>query len=119
MGNSAFAELDFSLSSIRSTREKLRPYVRETPIWVWRGVDVDRLFGLGTELVFKFEQLQVAGTFKPRGAFSALLALDDVARRRGIIAVSAGNHAIAVAHAKVSAISFSTFRFVSFFSNVD
>ncbi len=42
---------------------------------------------------------QVAGTFKPRGALLNMLALSDEELARGVTAVSAGNHAIAVAYA--------------------
>ena len=53
----------------------------------------------GTPVNFKFELLQVSGTFKARGVFSNLLALDDAQRAAGVTCVSAGNHAVAVAHA--------------------
>ena len=49
----------------------------------------------------KFENLQFTAAFKERGALNRLLALDDDERRRGVIAMSAGNHAQGVAyHAK-------------------
>ncbi|MEM8931386.1 MAG: pyridoxal-phosphate dependent enzyme [Acidobacteriota bacterium] len=49
--------------------------------------------------MLKLELFQHGGTFKPRGALLNLLAADDATRRRGVTAVSAGNHAIAVAFA--------------------
>ena len=49
--------------------------------------------------VLKLELLQYTGTFKPRGALTNLLNLDPAARARGVTAVSAGNHAAAVAYA--------------------
>ncbi|MGE5502973.1 MAG: threonine ammonia-lyase [Actinomycetota bacterium] len=52
---------------------------------------------LGVELSFKLENLQVSGSFKARGALLRLLAFDADERRRGAIAVSAGNHAQGVA----------------------
>jgi threonine dehydratase len=52
----------------------------------------------GAEVTIKFENLQYTGSFKERGALNRLLALDDNERRRGVVAMSAGNHAQGVAH---------------------
>jgi threonine dehydratase len=52
---------------------------------------------LGAEVVLKAECLQRGGAFKLRGAYTKLLSLTPEERRRGVIAVSSGNHAIAVA----------------------
>ncbi len=55
----------------------------------------------GASLILKFENLQFTGSFKERGALNKLLSLSPECRRTGVIAVSAGNHAQAVAyHAK-------------------
>src|SRR5438128_9757229 len=51
----------------------------------------------GREVFFKCENLQRAGAFKARGATNKILALTDDEKRRGVIAVSSGNHAQAVA----------------------
>ncbi len=53
----------------------------------------------GTPVTFKFELLQVSGTFKVRGAFFNILALTDSERSAGVTCVSGGNHAVAVAYA--------------------
>ena len=45
----------------------------------------------------KLEALQIAGSFKVRGVFNKVLSLSDDERRRGLVTVSGGNHAIAVA----------------------
>ncbi len=50
-------------------------------------------------MFLKLELFQFAGTFKPRGALLNMLVLDDDQLGRGVTAVSAGNHAIAVAYA--------------------
>lgn len=50
------------------------------------------------EIWVKFENLQVTNSFKDRGAFIKLASLSDEERRRGVIAMSAGNHAQAVAY---------------------
>jgi threonine dehydratase len=55
----------------------------------------------GVELCIKYENLQATGSFKERGAFNKLSSLDAAERKRGVVAMSAGNHAQAVAyHAK-------------------
>ena len=53
----------------------------------------------GGELHLKLEFLQRTGSFKARGAVNNILTRDDVERGKGVTAVSAGNHAIAVAYA--------------------
>src|SRR5262249_26941212 len=52
----------------------------------------------GTELWLKFENLQFTGSFKERGARNFLEHLPEPARRAGVVAASAGNHAQGVAH---------------------
>jgi threonine dehydratase len=55
----------------------------------------------GAQVFVKYENLQVTGSFKDRGALVKLLSLNEEERRRGVIAMSAGNHAQAVAfHAR-------------------
>ncbi len=83
------------LAAIAALRIALAPYIRTTPVFVR-----DDLPGLaGTHVQFKLEMLQAAGTFKARGAFSNLLGLDTAGRVAGVTAISAGNHAVAVAYA--------------------
>ncbi|MEM1287322.1 MAG: threonine/serine dehydratase [Pseudomonadota bacterium] len=53
----------------------------------------------GAEVFLKCENLQRTGSFKFRGAYSALSAMDSGERRRGIVAVSSGNHAQGIAEA--------------------
>src|SRR4029434_1757981 len=52
----------------------------------------------GAEVYVKYENLQVTNSFKDRGAFNKLASLSPSARARGVIAMSAGNHAQAVAY---------------------
>ena len=52
----------------------------------------------GANIWLKFENLQFTGSFKERGALNRLMALDAAARQRGVIAMSAGNHAQGVAY---------------------
>ena len=53
---------------------------------------------LGCTVVVKFENLQFIASFKERGALNRLLLLDDGDRAKGVVAMSAGNHAQAVAY---------------------
>ncbi len=53
----------------------------------------------GRRVLVKAECLQRTGAFKFRGAWSALTALDEAERERGVVAFSSGNHAQAIAHA--------------------
>ncbi len=57
----------------------------------------------GTRAYLKAESLQKTGSYKARGALNAVLQLDDDAKQRGVISVSAGNHAAALAWAARSA----------------
>jgi len=82
-------------AAIAATRAALAPHIATTP--VMRRDDLPGLDGITAE--FKFELLQHSGTFKARGAFANLLALPAEARARGVTAISAGNHAVAVAYA--------------------
>lgn len=80
-----------SLADIRDARERIAPYIRITPVMK---VKVPTPNGL-REIVLKLENLQVTGSFKPRGAFNSLLQI----KGENIIACSGGNHGLAVAHA--------------------
>ena len=54
---------------------------------------------LDANVFFKLETLQPTHSFKVRGAFNALMQLDDGQRKRGVVTASGGNHGLAVAHA--------------------
>jgi threonine dehydratase len=57
----------------------------------------------GPRLLLKAEHLQLTGSFKPRGALNRVALLSTEERERGVITLSAGNHAQAVAYAAASA----------------
>ena len=79
---------------IQSTEQLIRPHIRRTPVMECDGAD----FGLDrTNLVFKLELLQHAGSFKARGAFTNLLSRK--VPEAGVVAASGGNHGVAVAFA--------------------
>ena len=88
-----------SLADVRAARERLGDRIRETPVWRWRGDAVEHAAGAGAQVFLKLELFQYTGTFKARGALLNALALPDDQKHRGVTAVSAGNHAIAVAFA--------------------
>ncbi len=92
-------DASLSLQEIEAAARELAPRIRETPAWAWRDEVVERLLPPGTRPVLKLELFQHAGSFKARGALSVMLALPAEALARGVTAVSAGNHAIAVAWA--------------------
>ena len=78
-------------AGVRDAAAKLAAVLPPTPLFTAeiRGVTV----------AFKAESLQPVGAFKVRGAWHRLTALDDDARRRGVVAFSSGNHAQGVAWA--------------------
>jgi threonine dehydratase len=83
------------IREIESAAERIRPYVRRTPTVLDRALS-ERF---NSNIYLKLELLQNTGAFKVRGAFNKLLTLDDEQLDRGVVAVSAGNHAQAVAFA--------------------
>ena len=87
------------IERVRAARARLGDLVRETPVWRWMGPDLEQAVGDETEVFLKLELFQHTGSFKPRGALTVMLDLDRAALNRGVTAVSAGNHAIAVAYA--------------------
>ncbi len=80
--------------NIRNAATLLEGHVLRTPF-----VDAPMLSRtLGCNLVLKLECLQHTSSFKARGAYVAIMALDEGQKQRGVIAMSAGNHAQAVAY---------------------
>lgn len=97
------------LPSVREVREayaQIAPFVTRTPL-----VHSEELSTLaGGDVLLKLECRQDGGSFKVRGALSALFALTPSQRSSGVVASSAGNHgigvAIAAAHLDVRATVF-------------
>jgi threonine dehydratase len=85
---------DVTLNDILAARERIAGSVRRTPLE--RNETLSRL--LGTNVYLKLELFQKTGSFKPRGAFNKALSLTPEERARGLVAVSGGNHAQAVAY---------------------
>jgi threonine dehydratase len=83
------------LAAIRAAAGAIAPYVVRTPT-----LPLGRLSAeLGRPVVGKFELLQHTGSFKVRGAFSRLSQLTEAERDAGVVAISGGNHGLAVAYA--------------------
>jgi threonine dehydratase len=83
-----------TLADIKAARRTLAGHVLRTPL-----LAAPPLSALtGADVYVKYENLQVTNSFKERGAAVKLAALDSGERRRGVIAMSAGNHAQAVAY---------------------
>lgn len=83
-----------SLEDIQLAAKRIDGAVIETPFQ--RSKTLTKI--LGTELYLKFENLQFTSSFKERGALNKLLQLSEAEQRSGVIAMSAGNHAKAVAY---------------------
>jgi threonine dehydratase len=82
-----------TIDLIKEAAARIRNYIHHTPVLTSRAFnDVT-----GREVFFKCENLQRAGAFKIRGATNKILSLTDDEKKRGVIAVSSGNHAQAVA----------------------
>ncbi len=82
------------ITDVRQAAERLRGQVFATPFVASRTLsDI-----AGAQIFLKFENLQFTASFKERGACNKLVQLDAEERARGVIAMSAGNHAQGVAY---------------------
>ena len=83
-----------TIQSIRAAAERVRSAILVSPFA--RSETFSQL--TGNSILLKFENRQVTGSFKERGALNKILLLHEEERKRGVIAASAGNHAQAVAY---------------------
>jgi threonine dehydratase len=83
------------ITAIEQARERIKPFIKRTTLEYSQTLSQQ----LGTNVFVKLELFQKTGSFKVRGAFNKLLTLTDEERKRGVVAVSGGNHAQAVAYA--------------------
>jgi len=86
--------MQVTLDDVRAAAQRIAGAVERTPCLHSR--TLSKL--TGAEVWLKFENLQFTASFKERGALNKLLLLGESGRRRGVIAMSAGNHAQGVAH---------------------
>ncbi len=87
-------EASVSLADVRAAAARIAGAVERTPCL--RSRTLSKL--TGAEVWLKFENLQFTASFKERGALNKLLTLSPAERARGVIAMSAGNHAQGVAY---------------------
>src|SRR6476620_4079134 len=88
------SDLSVTVKDIEAARRQLAGAVLRTPM-----LPAPKLSALtGAEVYVKYENLQVTNSFKDRGALVKLASLSEAERKRGVIAMSAGNHAQAVAY---------------------
>jgi threonine dehydratase len=86
--------MTITLADVQAARRTLAGAVLRTPM-----LPAPKLSALtGAEVFVKYENLQVTNSFKDRGAYVKLASLTAAQRARGVIAMSAGNHAQAVAY---------------------
>ncbi len=86
--------MSVTIADVEAARRTIAGQVLRTPM-----LPAPKLSALtGAEVFVKYENLQVTNSFKERGALNKLASLSDAERSRGVIAMSAGNHAQAVAY---------------------
>lgn len=72
---------------INEAIQRIRPYIKKTPL----------TFDSDNKLYIKWENRQITGSFKARGALNKVLSLEPWERKKGIVAASAGNHGQGIA----------------------
>src|ERR1051325_11380277 len=88
------ATTEVTLEGIRSAAQRIRPYIYHSPCPY--SLTLSRL--CGCEVFCKLDHLQMTGSFKERGARNKLEQLSAAEKARGVVAASAGNHALALAY---------------------
>ncbi len=83
------------IDDITTAQERIRPYVKRTSLEYSESLSKR----VGANIFVKYELFQKTGAFKARGAFNKLLSMTEHERGNGVVAVSGGNHAQAVAYA--------------------
>src|SRR5436190_11554240 len=84
-----------SLDDVHRARERIGDRLHRTPLLSSATLSKQ----VGADVRFKAELFQRTGAFKPRGVLNKLATLTDEEKRRGVISISAGNHAQALAYA--------------------
>ncbi|MGB7200836.1 MAG: threonine/serine dehydratase [Pyrinomonadaceae bacterium] len=82
------------INDIHAAAKRIAGHVKRTPLT--RSETLSER--LGTNVYVKYELFQKTGSFKARGAFNKMLSMSDDERAKGVVAVSGGNHAQAVAY---------------------
>jgi threonine dehydratase len=84
-----------SIDDFNNTLSDINKYIHKTPIV--SSSSLNKIYN--TNIFFKLELFQKTGSFKTRGAINKLLKLSDLERDKGVITISAGNHAQAISWA--------------------
>jgi threonine dehydratase len=84
-----------SLDDVQRARERIGDRLHRTPLLGSATLSKQ----VGADVRFKAELFQKTGSFKPRGVLNKLATLSDEEKQRGLISISAGNHAQALAYA--------------------
>jgi threonine dehydratase len=86
------------LADILQAQRRIRPFINHTPLVHSPYLSEQT----GGDIWLKLENQQPTGSFKVRGALNKMCQLSDEEKARGVVAASAGNHALGVAHAVAS-----------------
>ena len=86
---------DLTMDAFQEAQERIKPYLHRTPLFTSKYLSAET----GANVFLKAELFQKTGSFKPRGALNRLQHFTAEEKVRGIVSVSAGNHAQAVAFA--------------------
>ena len=84
-----------NFQDVLAARQRIRPYLKATPLHRYSAIDEL----IGTEVYIKHENYQPVGAFKIRGGINLVSQLNEDEKKRGLIAVSTGNHGQSVAKA--------------------
>src|SRR5689334_22541968 len=86
--------MQVTLEMIKAARERIKGAIYHSPCPY--SLSLSRL--CGAEIYCKLDHLQMTGSFKERGARNKLMQLNETQRKAGVIAASAGNHALGLAY---------------------
>lgn len=93
MSSTLAPDSPITFAQITEAAGRILPLAHRTPVMTSRLFDS----ACGREVFFKCENFQRGGSFKIRGAANLILSLNEIERKRGVVAFSSGNHAQAVA----------------------
>jgi len=85
--------MEVTYADVAAAHERIKPFAKRTPVLTSSTIDALT----GAKVHFKCENFQRMGAFKFRGAYNALSQLSPEQKRKGVVALSSGNHAQAVA----------------------
>lgn len=85
-------------TEVEANRARISSFIVKTPILHLHGPVITNTFGAGTEFFLKLETFQPTGSFKVRSVVTFLQSLNSETIQRGLVTMSAGNHAAAVAY---------------------